>query len=128
MVLEHPYRIYMSNRPYQQLIAWQEAHKLCLHIYKLTKNFPMEERFGLSSQMRRSSASVPTNLAEGNGKTSRKEEAHFFEISLCSLDELHYQVLLSKDLSYISKLEYENITAHINRTGFLIRKLRSSIL
>lgn len=93
----------MAFRPYQKLIAWQEAHKLCVSIYALTTRYPLHERYGLISQMRRSSASIPTNIAEGNGKHSAKEHAHFLEISLTSLDELHYQCFLSKGLQYISE-------------------------
>ena len=115
-------------RPYQKLVAWQVAHELCLSVYRLTSTFPKEERYGLCAQMRSSASSVPTNIAEGNGKSSHKEQARFLEISLCSLDELHYQTLLSFDLGYIPKTEFEKIMSLIARTGFLGQKLRSSIL
>lgn len=60
----------MHIRPYQKLVTWQEAHKLCVAIYSQTKQYPEDERFGLISQMRRSASSVPTNIAEGNAKKS----------------------------------------------------------
>ncbi len=117
----------MRIRPYQKLLAWQISHELCLKIYSVTKKFPADERFGLVSQMRRSSASVATNIAEGNGKSSKKEQSHFLEIALTSLDELHYQTILSFDLSYISNEERDAVMELGNRAGYLIHRLRSSL-
>ncbi|MBI3331661.1 four helix bundle protein [Candidatus Peregrinibacteria bacterium] len=117
----------MNERPYQKLIVWQEAHKLCVWTYKITSRFPFEERFELRSQMRKSSSSVPTNIAEGNIKRSAKDQKHFLEIAEASLEELHYQYLLSKDLGYITQQEFDEADDKIQRTGFLIRKLRSSL-
>ena len=116
----------MLERPYQRLIAWQEAHKLCLWTYKITKSFPTEERFRLVNQMCRSASSVPTNIAEGNAKRSAKEKAHFFEIALCSLEELHYQCFLSKDLKYLHREQFAEVDDMVKRTSFLITKLRLS--
>ena len=116
----------MSDRPYQQLIVWQESHKLCLSIYAVTKIYPSDERYGLVSQMRRSSSSVPTNIAEGNAKKSKKDR--FWEISVASLEELHYQCLLSKDLQYLRQEDFKKITDKIQRVGYLLHKIRSSIL
>jgi four helix bundle protein len=117
----------MHERPYQKLIAWQEAHRLCLNVYALTKNFPREEQFGLTSQMRRSSSSIPTNIAEGNEKRSRKEQKRFLEISLGSIDELHYQCLLASDLHYITKERLTDLMNLIHRVGYLIRRLQTSL-
>lgn len=116
----------MNTRPYEKLIAWKEAHTLCLLIYKIAKEFPSEERFGLTSQMRRSSSSVPTNIAEGNTKRSAKEKIKFFLIALGSLEELHYQCRLSKDLGYLAEDVYNTIDQQIHRTSFLLTKLRSA--
>lgn len=121
MILSH------KERPYQKLIDWKEAHELCLSIYSLTTKFPSHEKFGLVSQMRRSSYSVPTNIAEGNGKSSQKERVHFFEIASCSLEELHYQCLLSFDLKYITEAEFQKANLHIGRVSFLLGRLQSSI-
>lgn len=117
----------MKLRPYQKLIVWQEAHKLCVSIYAMTTRYPLHERYGLISQMRRSSSSIPTNIAEGNVKKSKKEKEHFFEISKASLEELHYQCYLSKDLQYISQKRFEKFDDHIQRVSFLLGKLRHSI-
>jgi four helix bundle protein len=116
----------MHQRPHEQLVAWQEAYKLCRSIYALTKKFPSDERYGLTQQMRRSSYSVPTNIAEGNRKSSHKEKRHFFEIALCSLEELHCEARLSHDLGYIKKEEFIQIDDHINRVSFLLSKLRAA--
>lgn len=118
----------MRIRPYQKLIVWREAHTLCLAIYRLTKNFPHEEKFGLCAQMRRSSASIPTNIAEGNAKNSRKDQANFLAIALGSLEELHYQAILSFDLGYVSESERERVMDSIHRVGFLLQKLRLSLV
>lgn len=118
---------FQRNRPYQQLIVWKEAHALCLSIYTLTKKFPNEERFGLVSQMRRSSSSVPTNIAEGSGKKSVKEREHFFEHASCSLEELHYQCYLSLGLEYVTQDEFKKTDELIGRVGYLLMRLRAAL-
>jgi four helix bundle protein len=117
----------MHERPYEKLIVWQEAYKLCLFVYKLTIKFPIHERFGLASQMRRSSYSVPNNIAEGNSKKSSKEKGHFFETAHASLEELHCESRLSKDLNYINEQEYNDADDRIQRVSYLLTKLRASI-
>ena len=120
--------VIMFKRSYNKLIAWKEAHALCLWIYKVTKRFPSEELYSLTKQMRRSAYSVPATIAEGNCRRSKKDKAHFFEISLSSLDELHYQCTLALDLGYITKEQFCVAEEQINRTGYLITKLRNSFL
>lgn len=83
-------------RDFRQLNVWEEAHKLTLEIYKLTKNFPKEELFGLTSQMRRATVSISSNIAEGCGRGSNKEYANFIQIALGSAYEIDYQLLLAK--------------------------------
>lgn len=118
----------MDIRPYRKLIAWQEGHRLCVRTYESTRSFPSDERFGLISQMRKSSASVPTNIAEGNARRTNKDKIHFLNISLASLEELHYQYLLARDLSYITEETYLEMNNHIQRVGYLTGKLRQSLL
>ena len=117
----------METRLYQKLIVWQEAHKLCLQIYKITITFPSSEKFGLVSQMRRSGYSIPTNLAEGNSRHSKKDKSHFVEIAIGSLEELHYQCTLSRDLGYITPKQFEPLDSHNGAVGYLLYKLRSSL-
>ncbi|MFH0763878.1 MAG: four helix bundle protein [Candidatus Omnitrophota bacterium] len=88
---------------FKDLIAWQKAYKLTLEIYKITKNFPREEQYGLSAQMRRAAVSVVSNIAEGYGRKGRAEYINFLSMAYASLSELETQLLLSKDLEYIKE-------------------------
>lgn len=83
------------------LNAWKEGHKLVLMIYKMTKNFPKEELFGLTSQMRRCAVSITSNVAEGFSRQFSKEKAQFYSISLGSITELQNQLLIARDTDYI---------------------------
>ena len=118
----------MQSRPYEKLIVWQEAHTLCLKVYLVTKHFPKEELFALTSQLRRAAYSVPMNIVEGNTRHSKKDHAHFLEIAHGSLEELHYQCTLANALHYCSDEERESLQSSIGRVGFLLQKLRSSLL
>ncbi|MFA6523472.1 MAG: four helix bundle protein [Candidatus Peribacteraceae bacterium] len=118
----------MQERPYQKLIVWKEAHQLCKIVYELTKTFPAEEKFGLVSQMRRAAYGIPMNLAEGNGRRSKKEKLRYIDIATASLEELHYQIVLALDLSYIAATADEQLNSSIQRIGYLLVKLRSSLL
>ena len=86
---------------FRDLTVWQKAHQLTLEIYKVTKDFPNEEKFGLVSQMRRAASSIPANIAEGFTKRGKKDKINFYNISQGSLEELKYFLILSKDLNYI---------------------------
>ncbi|MCE7061727.1 four helix bundle protein [Dyadobacter sp. CY343] len=92
---------------YQDLKVWQKAHRLVLDIYKITDGFPKTETFGLVSQIRRSGVSVAANLAEGCGKIKTPDIANYFQISLGSLHETEYYILLSKDLEYITSQTFD---------------------
>lgn len=88
-------------RSFTDLTAWREGHSLVLHIYKLTKSFPSDEKFCLIDQMRRSVISITSNIAEGFSRKGRKEKVQFFYTSLGSTSELQNQLLISRDLGYI---------------------------
>ena len=92
-------------RNYKKYLVWEKSHQLTLDIYRNTSSFPKEEQFGLISQMKRSSSSVPTNIAEGCGRNSDKYFCRFLYIAFGSANELEYQILLSTDLKFI---ELEN--------------------
>ncbi|MEO8770395.1 MAG: four helix bundle protein [Ferruginibacter sp.] len=96
-------------RDYQQFSFWQRNHQLTLKIYQATKLFPKEEIYGLVSQMRRSSSSVPTNIAEGCGRFSNAELKRFLTIAAGSISELNYQLILSKDLHYLSETLFKEL-------------------
>ena len=88
-------------RDFRQLKVWQVSHNLVLEVYRINRTFPAEERYGLSSQMRRAAVSVAANIAEGFRRRGKKDKANFYTNSLSSLDELKYYFILAKDLRYI---------------------------
>ncbi|CAD7851210.1 MAG: hypothetical protein [Olavius algarvensis Gamma 1 endosymbiont] len=88
---------------YRQLSVWAKAHQLVLLVYRKTRQFPADERFGLISQMRRAAASIPSNIAEGSGRGSDQDFARFARIATGSTNELEYQCILAKDLGYLAE-------------------------
>ncbi|NCT77044.1 MAG: four helix bundle protein [Chitinophagaceae bacterium] len=113
---------------YKKLKVWQQAHQFVLTIYKISGSFPDSERYGLQNQLRRSAYSIPANIAEGCGKNSGAELAHFLNTSLGSANEVDYYLLLINDLGYINAEEYVNLNAGINEIKAmlitLIQKVR----
>ena len=89
---------------FQGLEVWQKAHQLALAVYRITKNYPDEERYGLVSQMRRAAVSVPANIAEGFKRRGQADKIRFYNISETSLEEVKYYFILSRDLGYISDM------------------------
>lgn len=90
----------MKTQSFKDVLVWRKAHSLVLSVYELTKSFPREELFGLTSQMRRSSVSVAANIAEGYRKKTKPDKARFYNIAQGSLDETIYYFILSHDLGY----------------------------
>jgi four helix bundle protein len=86
---------------FQDLEVWQKAHQLVLVVYKITRTFPSEEKFGLVPQMRRSGVSIAANIAEGFKKRGNRDKANFYNIAQGSLEELRYYFILSRDLEYL---------------------------
>jgi len=87
-------------RTFQDLLVWRKAHQFVLAVYKLTREFPKQETYGLVSQMRRAAVSIPANIAEGFRKRSRVDKARFMNIAEGSLEESHYYLILAQDLGY----------------------------
>ncbi|TYA60075.1 four helix bundle protein [Formosa maritima] len=114
-----------SIKSYKELLVWQKAMALVTLIYNLTKTFPEDEKFGLTSQMRKCSVSIPSNIAEGWGRLSRKNYIQFLRISRGSLYELETQILITKQLNYINDSEkVESLIIEISKMlNSLIRKL-----
>lgn len=106
-------------RNFMQLEFGRRGHQLTLKIYKATQNFPREEMFGLTSQMRRAAMSIPSNIAEGCGRETNAELKRFLMIAAGSVSELQYQILLCKDLSHIREELYNELNEEI----IAIRKL-----
>jgi len=110
----------------EDLDVFKIAHELTLEIYKITELFPENERYGLTSQMRRAAMSIGSNLMEGSHRFSKKEYRYFIGISRGSTGELKYQLLLSKDLSYININMFEKVNANIERVSMMLSKLYSA--
>jgi four helix bundle protein len=96
-------------KSFTDLKVWQEGHKLVLMIYDITRKFPKEEIFGLTIQLRRAGVSFTSNIAEGFSRNSYKEKLQFYSISLGSLTEIQNQLLVAKDIGYITKEEFNKI-------------------
>lgn len=100
--------------------AWQFSHEFVLMVYKLTKAFPEDERYGLTSQFRRAAVSIPANIAEGYKKLSKADKLRFFNIAQGSLEECRYYIILSADINYISKEESGRLTEQINKASWYL--------
>ena len=101
-------------KDFRTLQVWQRSHQLTLDIYKVTQVFPREEAYGLTSQMRRSSASIPTNIAEGCGRNGDAELCRFLHIAAGSASELEYQLILAHDLNYLDSAKFEQLNQDVN--------------
>src|SRR6202049_1100312 len=101
-------------RNYRDLRVWEEAHRLTLSVYKATQASPKEERFGLNSQIRRASALITANLAEGCGRRSDGEMARYVQIAVGSGAELSYHLLLSRDLGLLNAAVYTSLDAELS--------------
>jgi four helix bundle protein len=113
-------------KTFTDLYAWQEAHKLVLMIYKISKDFPKEELFGLVSQIRRAAVSITSNIAEGFSRQSYKEKVQFYCMAQGSNTEVQNQLLVAKDINYITKESFnviaeQSVKAHKLLNG-LIKK------
>jgi len=94
---------------FKDLKLWQKAHELVLQVYKITEKFPKSEMYGLSSQIRRAIVSVVSNIVEGFERKTSKDSLHFYNIADGSLEEVKYQLLLTRDLGYLDKETYKKI-------------------
>ncbi|GAB4048101.1 four helix bundle protein [Spirosoma litoris] len=104
-----------KSKHFRELIVWQKAHQLVLTIYNLTKAFPKDELFGLTSQLRRSAVSVPANIAEGYRKRTVPDKAKFLNIAQGSLDETHYYLILAHDLGYVDTTAFQTDLEEVAR-------------
>ena len=108
---------------FTKLIAWQKGHQLVLEIYKITEKFPRQEMFGLISQIRRAAVSVTSNIAEGFSRISYKEKIRFYSMSLGSLTEIQNQLLVAKDIGYISLDNFNNLASQTVEISKIINGL-----
>jgi four helix bundle protein len=115
-------------RDFKKYDIWQLSHSFTLETYKITSNFPKEELYGLTSQIRRASSSVPTNISEGCGRSSDKEFNQFLNIALGSACETEYLLILSKDLQYLNNEIAEKQLEKINNIKSKIYKLKQILM
>ena len=111
---------------FQELQVWQKAHRLTLEIYKTTRKFPEDERFGLVNQVRRSASSICSNLAEGYKKTT-KDFIRYIDIAEGSLEETKYHLILSRDLNYCSLSDFERIYEQACEIGRMLNGLKRGL-
>ena len=112
----------MINRA-QDMDVFKLSHSLTIEIYRLTEKFPPEEKFGLSSQMRQSAYSIPVNIVEGASRLGTKEYRQFAGIARGSSGEISYQLLLSRDLGYISEQDYTSLSERYDRVARMLTGL-----
>lgn len=110
-------------KSFEELTIWQEARELTNRIYILSKRFPKEELYGLTSQIRRASVSIMSNIAEGFNRRSTKEFINFLIISRASISEVQNDLYISLDLNYINKEDFETIYNHAQKISMSINKL-----
>jgi len=118
----------MSSFNFEQLHVWQQAHSFVLDIYRITKLFPKEEIYGLTSQFKRAAVSIPANIAEGYRKRGIKDKLRFYNISQGSADECMYYIILSRDLKYISIDVYEQLYNQLDLVSRLLNSYCKAII
>lgn len=111
-------------KDFRQLQVWKKSHELVLDIYTITSKFPKNELFGLTSQIRRASSSIPTNIAEGCGRGSDADFCRFLQISMGSASETEYELQLAHDLGYLDDAVYESL----NRKVIEVKRMLSSLI
>lgn len=114
-------------KEFRDLKVWKKAHELVLAIYPATDQFPKHELFGLVSQIRRSSTSIPSNIAEGCGRVGNSELHRFLQIACGSANELEYQLLLAKDLGYLQELQYTMPDRHLTEVKRMLVALTRKV-
>jgi four helix bundle protein len=109
---------------FRDLKVWEKSHRHTLDVYRITKTFPAEERYGVISQLRRAAVSIPTNIAEGCGRKSEPDFSRFLEIAFSSACEVEYLLLLSKDLGYLPQARAYQIEDNLVE----IKRMLSSLM
>jgi len=116
-----------KSRSFQDLEVWKLSIDLARKVYNLTSKFPASENFGLTNQMRRAAVSIPSNIAEGQGRDSAKEFKQFPAISLGSIAELETQLIIAKEIKYLTQEDLNPFLATLDRTGKMIKGLSKGI-
>jgi len=112
---------------YKKLKVWEDAHQFTIDIYNITQKFPNNEQYGLTSQIRRSASSIPTNIVEGCGQLDNGNLIRFLGIAKGSAFEVEYQLLLAKDLKYINEKDYDELNEKIQKMISMLTNLIKSL-
>jgi four helix bundle protein len=116
-----------DHRPHRDLEVWQKAMDFVLEVYSITSRFPKSEAYGLTSQLRRASISIPSNLAEGAGRKGNKEFMHFLNIAQGSISEFDTQLELAYRLQYINKQDYSNLINRVTEISNMLYGLAKAL-
>ena len=108
---------------FKELKVWEKAHLFTLKVYEASKIFPREEIYSLTNQLRRAASSIPANIAEGCGKNSQSEFAHFLNLALGSANESEYFLILAKDLQYLTNEKFEDLASVVNEIKAMLISL-----
>lgn len=114
-------------RPHKNLDIWKKSVDFVVHIYKATENFPIDARFGLTSQLRRAAVSIPADIAEGAGRKSNKEFLNFLSIAQGSASEVETEILIAYRLYYLSLESYNNLIESLDNIGRMITGLSNHL-
>jgi len=112
---------------FRQLKVWEKAHHLALDVYKSTVTFPREEMYGLTSQIRRASVSIPTNIAEGCGRRTDADFARFIQIAMGSASETEYELILARDLEFLAKGRFEELQGKTEEVKRMLASLLKTL-
>jgi four helix bundle protein len=115
-------------RTFRDLVVWQKAMELVTEIYRMTQKLPKEEMFGLISQLRRAAVSVPSNIAEGQGRLTEKEFRQFLGNARGSLSEVETQIIIAKNLGYLDESDFKSLSTMIAEVGRVLNGLISSVI
>ncbi len=116
-----------NQRPHKRLVVWQVSVDLVVHVHETTRRFPAAERFGLVAQMNRAALSIPSNIAEGAARRSRKEYLQFLYVARASASELDTQLEIARRLDYLSSNDYERLQAELDRVAKMLNALISAL-
>ncbi len=116
----------MAKFGFEKLDVWQKSRDFTVKIYEATSEFPSTEKFGLVTQMRRASVSVSSNLAEGSSRTSNKDQARFYIMAYSSAVEILNQLIISKDLDFLSEEAYKELRSEIEHVTSMINRLHKA--
>jgi len=116
-----------EKKGYRKLKVWEKAHQLAMEIYRISKTFPKEEIYGLTSQIRRAAFSVPLNIVEGHASTSRKEFLSFLNIANRSLVETEYLLEILRELNFMDEIAYQRLEKQRNEVGVMLNAFTKAV-